>query len=232
MNSEPIKFPKDLPNFWKTYDNTKIIKFYSNKDENNYPEFSNFYRHESFEFEIPKDLHKEGYPNKVNCTFSEKAIMLCKAILFDDHPNFTLIEHCDSPSYVKKYGRQVKNFNQFIWNKKVLDIAYQVVFQKFSKVKNLRNILLGTGDYAIAESTSKDINWGTGCDIDSRNSNKPSKWPGFNILGWALMKARNDLTQGKESETELENDVFLTFNNFDPFKDAGSRELKEKIHIR
>jgi len=207
MDLQLIKTPKDLPKLWKTLENEKITKFYSNKDENNYPEFSNFYRDELFEFVIPKNLQKEGYSSKINCEFSEKAIMLCKAILFDDHPRFTLIEHCDSPAYVKKHGRQVKNFDQYTWDKNVIEIAYQVIYQKFSKIKKFKDILLSTKDSIIAESTSKDLNWGTGCDMESKNSNKPTKWTGKNILGWALMKTRTEFSQNIEQVKEVDNNV-------------------------
>ena len=36
-----------------------------------------------------------------------------------------------------------------------------------------------------------------------------------------------NLEQAKQSDN-----ILLPFDDFDPFKDAGSREIREKIHIR
>ena len=59
MDLQLIKSPEDLTKLWKTLKNKKITKFYSDKDGNDFAEFSNFYRHESFEFVIPKHLQKK-----------------------------------------------------------------------------------------------------------------------------------------------------------------------------
>ena len=45
---------------------------------------------------------------------------------------------------------------------------------------------------------SEDSIWGTGVDIGSAEAADASKWPGTNILGWALVEARRTL---KEQQT-------------------------------
>ena len=42
--------------------------------------------------------------------------------------------------------------------------------------------------------TRNDCNWGTGLDICHKDASMPSRWPGTNILGWALMQARAEMT--------------------------------------
>ncbi len=64
----------------------RVIPFYSDKkvdrhgNKNFYPEFSNFYIHSPFTFKIPCGLFKGDI---IKITFSEKAIMLCKASLME-----------------------------------------------------------------------------------------------------------------------------------------------------
>ena len=45
------------------------------------------------------------------------------------------------------------------------------------------------------------------------------------------MKTRNRIFQNLEQAKQSDN-ILLPFDDFDPFKDAGSREIREKIHIR
>lgn len=57
-------------------------------------------------------------------------------------------------------------------------------------------MLLSTGDFLIAESTSNDKIWGTGFDIGHEYEKVPSEWVkigGLNIMGYALMTARDIL---------------------------------------
>ena len=42
MDLQLIKSPEDLTKLWKTLKNKKITKFYSDKDGNDFAEFSNF----------------------------------------------------------------------------------------------------------------------------------------------------------------------------------------------
>ena len=57
---------------------------------------------------------------------------------------------------------------------------------------SIQNDLLSTGDAVIAETTSRDKNWGNGIDLsDYEKAKSPWLWTGTNILGWALMVARD-----------------------------------------
>ena len=78
------------------------------------------------------------------------------------------------------------------------------------KTQILKNILLednnwvllednnwGTGvEIVFAEMTDQDNNWGTGVNMDGCGAEDPSKWPGTNMLGWALSTVRDNLRDG------------------------------------
>lgn len=84
--------------------------------------------------------------------------------------------------------------------KHVQDIAFAVVYQKFSSTEELRTKLLQTGNKVIAEMTSRDHNWGTGVNLGTPKALDPHQWPGKNVLGKALMMARAKLRDGALAE--------------------------------
>ena len=55
---------------------------------------------------------------------------------------------------------------------------------------HFRAALLQTGRALIAEATSNDRHWGIGLDEGHASVQTPALWRGSNILGWALMEAR------------------------------------------
>jgi len=62
----------------------------------------------------------------------------------------------------------------------------------------LKEVLLSTGDSIIAEATSEDKIWGTGFEIGHEFEKVPSEWVkmgSFNIMGFALMQARDIIRQ-------------------------------------
>lgn len=178
-----------------------IIPFYSHKHSKIYNIFSNFYIHEPFEFIFPEYAQKPEFPNSVMCECSEKAIMLIKAILMNDLIIFNMIIHNSEPSKIKILGRKISPWNQELWDEYIEDIAFEVVFQKFSKLTNYTNILLLTDNNIIVEASPYDDIWGVKLSINNSNIYNIQKWKGKNILGYALMEAReaikNNLTERK-----------------------------------
>ena len=183
----------------------EVLDFYGHKEEmGDRAVFSNFYRQSPFTFVVPEcvcaiPLSLED--RSVECTFSEKPIMLCKAAAHGDEEAYFNITKADTPGDAKKLGRMVKNkegcFDDVLWREIECSVAFEVVFQKFSKTDKLRKILLDhAGDKTIfAEMTSKDVNWGTGMDIEADGCNIPANWPGSNMLGWAINEVADILKQ-------------------------------------
>ncbi len=64
---------------------------------------------------------------------------------------------------------------------------------KFSQNLALRRFLLQTGDRILVEASPADPLWGIGLAEDHPDASSPHKWPGLNLLGFALMAVREDL---------------------------------------
>jgi|TARA_Y100000389_G_C17433382_1_gene504054 ribA/ribD-fused uncharacterized protein len=171
-----------------------MISFY--KHTGKYGCLSNFYKtKQPYEFILPECVQNKDVPNIVLCENSEKAIMLCKASLMNDIDMFDEIIKSDDPKIIKALGRKVKNFNDKLWDDNIEKIAYDVVYQKFKKNDDIQQILLSTKNAILAEASPWDCIWGIGMDINDPEINDISKWRGKNLLGYALMKARNTLLQ-------------------------------------
>jgi ribA/ribD-fused uncharacterized protein len=177
-----------------------VFEFYGHnwKDAGESACFSNFYDQKRFPFtfRVPREWCNCELSEKertVSCNFSEKAIMLCKAAVMGDYETYAKIAKATNPSTAKQYGREVNNFKQVRWDGIVCAVAYLTVFEKFRQNSGLRKILLATENRIIAETTRRDAIWGIGVDIGDPRAKVPARWCGTNILGWALMEARNTL---------------------------------------
>ena len=90
-------------------------------------------------------------------------------------------------------------YNGQIWSENLLKVAFEIVYQKFSKVPGFDKIILDTGNSIIVEATKKDNKWGVGISKKDIKVSQPWEWPdhGLNILGWALMSARETIKEDK-----------------------------------
>ena len=95
--------------------------------------------------------------------------------------------------------------DQARWDGAVCAIALAVVTQKFQSDPRLGAVLLRTGTCVLAEMTSRDCCWGTGVDIGGADEHRPERWPGTNILGWALMRARDGLRAAETPQKRARN---------------------------
>ncbi|CAE8722343.1 unnamed protein product [Polarella glacialis] len=182
---------------WDSSDQSsaKVLAFYSDRPGRQWREFSNFYRHAvPFEFRLPACVRQvPGMPDSVWCEFSEKAIMACKAALMGDQELLQSICASQEPKDCKALGRGVRNFDQELWDRHLEEIAVEVVFQKFSSSKELRQVLLSTGHKILAEAAPNDAIWGIGLGSQDVRCQDPTAWLGRNVLGFALMEARQRL---------------------------------------
>lgn len=94
--------------------------------------------------------------------------------------------------------RIVSNFDQDVWNVNCDGVVERANFSKFSQDKRLKEILLGTGDKEIVETSPNDKVWGIGYDTEHALDNK-DKW-GENKLGKALMRVREQLSKDFETK--------------------------------
>ncbi len=124
---------------------------------------------------------------------AEHWMMAEKARLFNDTITLGKILKTTSPRDVKKLGRQVEGFNESIWDHNKFGI---VVNGSFLKFENKKEVLLNTGSKILVEASPVDNVWGIGLSEDHPDALDPRKWRGENLLGFALMEAR-DLLRNK-----------------------------------
>ena len=87
-----------------------------------------------------------GRPHHVPVTFTEKAIMLCKASIMEDYKMYDQIMAAASPQEAKALGRSVSPFVPARWDALVCEVARAVSVQKALGVPELHARLLETGD--------------------------------------------------------------------------------------
>ncbi len=91
-------------------------------------------------------------------------MMAQKALLFDDEEIYDKISTAKSPAEAKTLGRKVRNFNEVVWQERVL-----------------------------VEASLMDKIWGIGLAADRDRADNPKRWNGLNLLGFALMQVRDML---------------------------------------
>jgi ribA/ribD-fused uncharacterized protein len=123
---------------------------------------------------------------------AEHFMMAEKARLFGDEDTRAQILKATDPKKVKALGREVKGFDGAAWEKARFDVVVRGSRAKFSD-ERLRAYLLSTKPRVLVEASPLDAIWGIGLAEDHVDARTPSKWPGLNLLGFALMQVRNGL---------------------------------------
>ena len=118
-------------------------------------------------------------------------MMAQKALLFNDDETFNKILNVGHPSDVKQMGREIKNFDKKIWDKKKFEIVKRGNIYKFEQNPRLKDYLLQTGDKILVEASPFDTIWGIGMSQDDVHIDDIYKWRGENLLGFALMEVRD-----------------------------------------
>lgn len=126
----------------------------------------------------------------------EHYMMWSKAMLFGDTGIAEQILAASHPHRAKTLGRQVQGFDQIAWEANRYAIVVDGSVAKFGQHAELRAYLLGTGDRTLVEASPVDRIWGIGLAADDPRATNPGQWQGLNLLGFALMHARERLRQG------------------------------------
>lgn len=130
---------------------------------------------------------------KINYNCAEQAMMAYKAATFNDEFAFDMIMDSNSPSTQKSWGRKIKNYDDAVWNKVRLDIVSKISYWKFSQNKTLKELLILSRDAEICESSPVDPIWGCGLAEDDPLIYDKKNWKGQNLLGIAIMNAREKI---------------------------------------
>jgi ribA/ribD-fused uncharacterized protein len=125
---------------------------------------------------------------------AEHWMMAQKARLFGDEEVFARIVAAPHPKVAKDLGRQVRGFDEDTWGARRFEIVTAGSVAKFGQDPALKEYLLGTGRRVLVEASPRDQIWGIGLGADDDRAAWPSQWRGLNLLGFALMQARADLS--------------------------------------
>ncbi|MFL9657716.1 NADAR family protein [Streptomyces sp. PB17] len=124
---------------------------------------------------------------------AEHWMMAGKARLFADAEAERRVLAAAHPAEAKKAGRLVRGFDEAVWERERFRIVVEGSVHKFASDPALRAYLLGTGGRVLVEASPVDRVWGIGLAADDEAAQDPEHWRGPNLLGFALMAARERL---------------------------------------
>ena len=125
---------------------------------------------------------------------AEHWMMASKARLFGDDETLQQILSAADPKTAKALGRQVRNFDNDVWTKNCRQLVTEGNVAKFGQNEVLRSFLLGTEDQVLVEASPYDRIWGIGLKATDEKAKDPATWEGENLLGFALMDVRAQLS--------------------------------------
>ena len=152
----------------------------------------------------------------VSYASAEHWMMARKARLFDDAEAEDRVLAAGHPAEAKKAGRLVRGFDEAVWERERFGIVVEGSVHKFAAHPELGEFLLATGERSeigvppaegwgrvLVEASPVDRVWGIGLAADDEAASDPERWRGPNLLGFALMEARERLRTGLVTGTDL-----------------------------
>lgn len=124
---------------------------------------------------------------------AEHWMMAEKARLFGDAVALERVLEDPSPAKAKKLGRSVRGFDAERWNAHRFEIVTRGNVHKFGQLAHMGEYLRSTRPRILVEASPLDAIWGIGFDCDAPEARDPRTWRGLNLLGFALMEARDRL---------------------------------------
>ena len=124
---------------------------------------------------------------------AEHWMMAGKARLFGDAETEQRILAAPHPHAAKALGRQVRGFDEAAWRAHRSRVVVAGGLHKFRAHGDLRAFLLATRHRVLVEASPLDRVWGIGLTAEDERAADPARWPGSNLLGFALMEVRDRL---------------------------------------
>jgi ribA/ribD-fused uncharacterized protein len=124
---------------------------------------------------------------------AEHYMMAHKAWLFGDEETAEQILACGHPRDAKVLGRQARGFDQAVWERERFGIVVRASLAKFGRHPDLGAYLAASRGQVLVEASPRDRIWGIGLGAAHELAASPSTWQGLNLLGFALMAARESL---------------------------------------
>ena len=148
------------------------------------------------QFAYLSNFYKINFTDKDGITYncSEQYFMYHKCKTFEPE-NINLLNNIlieKSPTKIKKYGRQILNYDENNWREKRYNIMLEGLRLKFNQNKIIKDKLIATKNKTLYEASLKDKIWGIGYYDNIAIYTDKSKF-GTNLLGKALMIVRDEL---------------------------------------
>lgn len=124
---------------------------------------------------------------------AEHWMMAAKARLFGDEASVPAILAARTPAEAKVLGRKVSGFDEERWAEARFELVVRGNVAKFGQDSELGRYLLGTRQRVLVEASPRDRVWGIGLGAANEAATDPQRWRGLNLLGFALMEARERL---------------------------------------
>lgn len=175
--------------------------------------------------------------NDIEFNCCEQYMMYHKAMLFNDKETANKILNTKEPREQKKLGREVKNFDEHIWDVAKEKIVKNGNYLKFSQNEDLKEYLCDTYPYELVEANKYDRVWGIGMFAHDPNILDTSKW-GQNLLGKTLMKVRDifvtrEMVNAAKTE-EVKNEEYKEKYTYllAEFENYKKRIIREKSDLK
>ncbi|GII88994.1 hypothetical protein Ssi03_69840 [Sphaerisporangium siamense] len=126
---------------------------------------------------------------------AEHYMMAHKAWLSGDDETASAILAAAHPGEAKALGRAVRGFSEETWAAHRFAIVVRGNVAKFGARPELAEYLLATRDHVLVEASPHDRVWGIGLTASDERAASAERWQGLNLLGFALMKARDVLAE-------------------------------------
>lgn len=129
-------------------------------------------------------------------TSAEQYMMYSKAMLFLDRDTANKILITTDAKEIKQLGREVKYFDEVVWDFNKVRIVYEANKAKFTQNLSLKEALFATKGTTLVEAAPNDAIWGIGLAEDDPRTKNRETWQGKNLLGEILTQLRVELMGG------------------------------------
>lgn len=162
--------------------------------------FVHFWRHDPGPAGIGPGCFSQWWPGEFTedgraFASAEHYMMAHKAWLFGDEASAERILEAGHPAEAQRLGRRVLGFDEETWKAHRFAIVTRGNLAKFGQHPELRRFLLGTRGKVLVEASPMDRIWGIGLGAEDPAAHSPAAWRGLNLLGFALMAARERLAE-------------------------------------
>ena len=156
---------------------------------------SNWYR-----AEFDAEMMVNGEKKTLHFFNSEQYFMYVKAVVFGDYETADKILKTKDPKKAKALGREVKGYDDKVWNEMRYKVMVDANKAKYSQNEELKKLITseefkGKG---YVEASPLDRVWGVGLSENDPLADDDGYWKGQNLLGRALDEVREWLLNDKK----------------------------------